>query len=79
MENIWGQFYMPKGGNLDESIMFSFNAADRRLFFSAIHSLVDFFYGASFLHSYFTSPHVPLGVMLDAHPYVEICASSYIP
>ena len=44
MDNIWGQFYMPKGGNLDESIMFSSNTADRRLFFSAIHPLVEFFF-----------------------------------
>ena len=38
-----------------------------------------FLHGASFFPSSFTSPRVPLGVMLDAQPYVETRASACSP
>ena len=57
-----------------------FNTADQRLFLYSILSLVAlFFRGASFLLSFCLSPRVPLGVVLDAQPYVQTRASGCSP
>ena len=57
-----------------------FNASDQHLLLSSILSLVAyFFHGASFLPSFSPFHRVPLGVVLDARPYVQTRAYDCIP
>ena len=57
-----------------------FNASDRRLLFSSVLSLVEsILHRAPFLPSFFPSPPVPLGLMLNAQRYVETRDSACSP